>query len=64
MGTDSGNTEGLAGICDDSRENLDRELAGHHFLRIHKNYLVDQEYIKEVGKREVYLTDGKLSRHP
>ena len=39
---------------------MEEELAGCHFLRIHKNYLVNQEYIKEVGKREVYLTDGKV----
>lgn len=39
---------------------MEGELAGRHFLRIHKNYLVNQEYIKEVGKREVYLTDGKV----
>lgn len=39
---------------------MEGELAGCHFLRIHKNYLVNQEYIKEVGKREVYLTDGKV----
>ena len=38
---------------------MEGELAGCHFIRIHKNYLVNQEYIKEVGKREVYLTDGK-----
>ena len=38
---------------------MEGELAGCHFLRIHKNYMVNQEYIKEVGKREVYLTDGK-----
>ncbi|MCM1193509.1 MAG: LytTR family transcriptional regulator DNA-binding domain-containing protein [Butyrivibrio sp.] len=29
-------------------------------MRIHKNYLVNQAYIKEVGNREVYLTDGSV----
>ena len=33
---------------------MEEELAGCHFLRIHKNYLVNQEYIKEVGKREYH----------
>ena len=36
---------------------MEEELEGCHFLRIHKNYLVNQQYIKEVGRREVYLTD-------
>lgn len=37
---------------------MEEELAGGHFLRIHKNYLVNQEYIQEVDKTEVFLTDG------
>jgi len=37
---------------------MEEELAGYHFLRIHKNFLVNQCYIKEVGKREIYLLDG------
>lgn len=39
---------------------MEEELEGHHFLRIHKNYLVNQKYIKEVGKREVYLMDDSV----
>ena len=39
---------------------MEEELEGHHFLRIHKNYLVNQRYIKEVGKREVYLMDDTV----
>lgn len=38
---------------------LEEELAEYRFLRIHKNYLVNQEYIKEVGRREVYLSNGE-----
>lgn len=38
-----------------SLKSMEEELAKSHFLRIHKNYLVNQEYIKEVGRREVYL---------
>lgn len=37
---------------------MEEELQGCHFLRIYKNYLVNQEYISEVGIREVYLSDG------
>lgn len=37
---------------------MEEELRDCHFLRIHKSYLVNQEYIKEVGVREVYLADG------
>ncbi len=39
---------------------MEEELKGYHFLRIHKNYLVNQKYIKEVGKQEVYLTDQSV----
>ncbi len=39
---------------------MEEELKGYQFLRIHKNYLVNQRYIKEVGKREVYLTDQSV----
>ncbi len=37
---------------------FEEELTPHHFLRIHKSYLVNQRYIEEIGKREVLLTDG------
>lgn len=43
-----------------SLKSMEGELEGCHFLRTHKNYLVNQEYIKEVGNREVYLTDGSV----
>lgn len=39
---------------------MEAELQGCHFLRIHKSYLVNQAYIREVGAREVYLTDGSV----
>lgn len=43
-----------------SLKSLEEELSKHNFLRIHKSYLVNQEYIEEIGKREVRLTEGTL----
>lgn len=43
-----------------SLKSMEEELEGCNFLRIHKNYLVNQKYIREVGKREVCLTDGSI----
>lgn len=43
-----------------SLKGMEEELRGYHFLRIHKNYLVNQRYISEVGKREVYLVDKSM----
>lgn len=43
-----------------SLKTMEEELDEYHFLRIHKNFLVNQKYIKEVGKREVYLKDGSV----
>ena len=39
---------------------LEEELSGHHFLRIHKSFLVNQKYIEEIGIREVRLLDGTV----
>ncbi len=39
---------------------FEEEFSASSFLRIHKSYLVNQRYIKEIGKREVLLTDGTL----
>lgn len=39
---------------------LEEELKAYHFLRIHKNYLVNPRYVEEVGKWEIRLTDGKV----
>ena len=39
---------------------MEEELARHHFLRIHKSYLVNQRYIEEVGRQELRLTDGTI----
>lgn len=39
---------------------MEEELSGHHFLRIHKSYLVNQRYIEDVGRQEIRLTDGTL----
>ncbi len=37
---------------------FEKELSAHHFLRIHKSFLVNQQYIEEIRKRDVLLTDG------
>lgn len=42
-----------------SLKTMEEELAGHGFLRIHKSCLANQIYIEEVGKREVYLKNGR-----
>lgn len=43
-----------------SLKSVEEELEGCNFLRIHKNYLVNQKYIKEVGTMEVLLTNGDI----
>ncbi len=43
-----------------SLKSMEEELEGCYFLRIHKNYLVNQQYIAEVGTREVHLTNGNV----
>ncbi|MCM1499946.1 MAG: LytTR family DNA-binding domain-containing protein [Clostridium sp.] len=43
-----------------SLKSMEEELEGCYFLRIHKNYLVNQEYVREVGNREIYLLDGSV----
>ncbi len=43
-----------------SLKSMEEELEGCYFLRIHKNYLVNQKYVREVGNREVYLMDGSI----
>ncbi len=42
-----------------SLKTMEEELAGHGFLRIHKSCLANGIYIEEVGKREVYLKNGR-----
>lgn len=37
---------------------VEEELSKYGFIRIHKNYLVNQRYISEVGKKNVRLRDG------
>lgn len=39
---------------------MEEELNRHHFLRIHKSYLVNQRYIEDVGRQEIRLTDGTM----
>ncbi len=36
---------------------LEKELAGHHFLKPHRSYLVNCRYIFYIGKNEIMLTD-------
>lgn len=35
-------------------------LSGRGFLRTHKSYLVNQRYIEEIGRRDIWLTDGTV----
>lgn len=35
-------------------------MEGCCFLRVHKNYIVNQKYVREVGNREIYLLDGSV----
>ncbi|MBC5708858.1 response regulator transcription factor [Hungatella sp. L12] len=37
---------------------VEEELSKYGFIRIHKNYLVNRQYINEVGSRTVQLCDG------
>ena len=41
-----------------SLKEMEEELSKYNFLRIHKSYLVNQRYIKEMGKQEICLTNG------
>lgn len=41
-----------------SLRSMEEELSKYGFIRIHKNYLVNQRYISEVGKKNVRLRDG------
>lgn len=41
-----------------SLKKVETELSRYGFLRIHKNYLVNQMYIKEIRSRTVVLGDG------
>ena len=39
---------------------MEEELSKYNFLRIHKSYLVNQRYIEDLGKQEIYLTNGTV----
>ncbi|MBD5510771.1 MAG: response regulator transcription factor [Lachnospiraceae bacterium] len=39
---------------------MEEELSKHHFLRIHKSYLVNPRYIEDIGRQEIRLTDGTM----
>lgn len=41
-----------------SLKEMEDMLGAYHFLRIHKSYLVNQKYIKDIGKQELYLVNG------
>lgn len=43
-----------------SLKSMEEELEGCCFLRVHKNYIVNQKYVREVGNREIYLLDGSV----
>ena len=37
---------------------MEEELSKYNFLRIHKSYLVNPRYIADIGRQEIFLTDG------
>lgn len=37
---------------------LEEQLSAYGFVRVHKNFLVNAKYVKEIGSRTVCLTDG------
>ena len=41
-----------------SLKTLEEKWKGYDFIRIHKNYLVNAKYVKEIGRRTVFLADG------
>ena len=38
---------------------LETKLAGHGFIRIHKSYLVNYQYIKSIHPSGIFLMNGK-----
>lgn len=41
-----------------SLKTMEEELSKYNFLRIHKSYLVNPRYIADIGRQEIFLTDG------
>lgn len=39
---------------------MEASLSEHGFLRTHKSYLVNLQYIEEIGRRDIRLTDGTV----
>ena len=37
---------------------LEANFSSHGFVRVHKNYLVNAKYVKEVGNRSIRLQNG------
>ncbi len=50
-------TEKNSYILNTTLSNLEKELEGHGFLRVHKSYLVNMELIRKYRSRECVLTD-------
>ncbi len=40
-------------------DNIEKDFLPYHFLRIHKSFLVNTAYIKEIANYRVKLTDGR-----
>ena len=51
-------TEGVFS-CRDKIGDRERELAAYGFVRVHRGYLVNCEYIRQLGRSEVMLKNGK-----
>lgn len=51
-------TDGASYHVYGSLKPVEEELSGYEFLRIHKNYLANLQYVKEVGSRTLLLYNG------
>lgn len=51
-------TDGTSYHVYGSLKPLEQELDGYGFLRIHKNYLLNLQYVREVGNKSLLLCNG------
>ncbi len=51
-------TDGTSYHVYGSLKPMEEELSGYGFLRIHKNYLANLQYVREVGSRTLLLCNG------
>lgn len=51
-------SDGTAYYVYGSLKPVEENLSGHGFFRVHRNYLVNQAYVADVGKEEIVLKGG------